>query len=314
MKNIAFLFPGQGSQAVGMARALYERYGVVKSLFEEASTVLGRDMGSLLFDGPAEELDLTRNAQTALVVANQASLLALNETIGISPSMVAGHSLGEYSALVSAGVLSFADALKLVDLRGKFMQEAVEVGEGAMCAVLGLDTGLLTDICTKASTADNLVVVANINCPGQVVISGHTGAVERAKEASIKAGASRAIMLKVSVPSHSPLMEAAAERLSEVMADIEFRPFKVPVVTNVEARPLKDCSRVPGLLRSQLVSPVRWTESIEMIRGSGVDTMIEVGPGKVLSTLLKRIDKGITTYRAGEPEDMEALREAFKPS
>lgn len=314
MKNIAFLFPGQGSQSVGMARALYERFDVVKSVFEEASAILGRDMRSLLFDGPPEELDLTRNAQTALVVANQASLVALNECTGISPAVCAGHSLGEYSALVSAGVLSFADALDLVDLRGKFMQEAVEVGEGAMCAVLGLDTAVLNEICTKASTDDNLVVVANINCPGQVVISGHTKAVERAKEASIEAGAKRAIMLKVSVPSHCPLMEAAAERLNEAMDDIVFRPFNVPVVTNVEATPLEDSTRVSNLLKSQLVSPVKWTESIETIRESGVDTMIEVGPGKVLSTLIKRIDKEITTYRAGEPTDIEALREAFKPS
>ncbi len=314
MKDIAFLFPGQGSQAVGMARILYERFDVVRSLFEEASTVLGRDMGSLLFDGPSEELDLTQNAQTALVVANQASLLALSETTGLSPAVCAGHSLGEYSALVCAGVLSFADALKLVDLRGRFMQEAVEVGEGAMCAVLGLDTERITDICSNVSTADSLVVVANINCPGQVVISGHARAVERAKEASIEAGAKRAIMLKVSVPSHSPLMEPAAERLAEVMADIEFMPFKVPVVTNVEASPLEDSTRVPDLLRSQLVSPVKWTESIETITGSGIDTMIEVGPGKVLTTLNKRIDKETATFRAGEPTDIEALIEAFKPS
>ena len=312
MKNIAFLFPGQGSQSVGMAKALYEEFDSVKALFDEASTVLGHDMSALIFDGPAEELNLTRNAQAALVVANQASLLALKERTEITPAFVAGHSLGEFSALVASGVLSFADALRLVDLRGKFMQEAVKVGEGSMCAVLGLDAELLGDICRDASEADSVVVVANINCPGQVVISGHKEAVERASEFSLKAGASRAIVLKVSVPSHSPLMEPAAENFAKVLENIEFKPFDVPIVTNVEAGPLEDSGSAAGLLRAQLVSPVRWVESVEFIRDNGAAVMIEVGPGKVLSTLIRRIDKEIKTFRAGSSADIEAITEYFK--
>ncbi|MBE9532393.1 MAG: ACP S-malonyltransferase [Proteobacteria bacterium] len=312
MKNIAFLFPGQGSQLVGMAKGLYEGSDKVRSIFDEASTVLGHDMKGLIFDGPAEELNLTRNAQAALVVANYSALTALNDVLGLTPVFVAGHSLGEFSALVAAGVLDFADALRLVDLRGKFMQEAVKVGEGSMCAVLGIDTELLGEICSEASTEDEKVVVANINCPGQVVISGHAKAVERASEFSLKQGASRAIVLKVSVPSHSPLMESAAEHFAQVLDKINFKPFNIPVVTNVEAEALTDSTRVAGLLTDQLTSPVRWVESIEHMRDSGVDTMIEVGPGKVLSTLIRRIDKGIKTFRAGEPADIDAIVEAFK--
>ncbi len=312
MKNIVFLFPGQGSQVVGMAKALYEGTDSVKAVFDEASSVLGRDMKSLIFDGPAEELNLTRNAQAALVVANHAALTALNESVELTPVFVAGHSLGEFSALVAAGALDFADALRLVDLRGKFMQEAVKVGEGSMCAVLGLDTDILAEICSDASTEDEKVVVANINCPGQVVISGHTEAVERASEFSLKQGASRAIVLKVSVPSHSPLMAGAAEHFAQVLDKIDFKPFNVPVVTNVEAAPLEDSTRVAGLLTDQLTSPVRWVETIELMRDKGASTMIEVGPGKVLSTLIRRIDKEIKCFRAGEPTDIEALAEVLR--
>ena len=311
MKNIAFLFPGQGSQSVGMVKALYDGSDKVKGLFEEASTVLGHDMKTLIFDGPAEELNLTRNAQAALVLANHAALTALNDAYDVTPAFYAGHSLGEFSALVASGVLDFADALRLVDLRGKFMQEAVKVGEGSMCAVLGIDTALLSQICSDASTKDEKVVVANINCPGQIVISGHTEAVSRASEFSLKQGASRAIVLKVSVPSHSPLMESAAEHFAQVLDKIEFKPFTVPVVTNVEASPLTESTRIAGLLRDQLVSPVRWVETIELMRDAGVDTMIEVGPGKVLSTLIRRIDKEINCFRAGEPADIEALDGLF---
>jgi [acyl-carrier-protein] S-malonyltransferase len=268
-------------------------------------------MRSLIFDGPPEELNLTRNAQSALVVANHASLTALNEAAALTPLMVAGHSLGEFSALVASGVLGFADALRLVDLRGKYMQEAVKVGEGGMCAVLGLDTELLSEICAQASTEDSKVVIANINCPGQVVISGHTEAVGRASEFSLKAGASRAIVLKVSVPSHSPLMAGAAEQFALVMEKIDFKPFNLPIVTNVEAESLEDPSRVAALLKDQLTSPVRWVESIELMRDKGVSTMIEVGPGRVLSTLIRRIDKEIKTFRAGEPADIEAIVEAL---
>ncbi|MEE9542434.1 MAG: ACP S-malonyltransferase [Thermodesulfobacteriota bacterium] len=312
MKNIAFLFPGQGSQFVGMAKAIYEGSSEVKAIFEEANSILGRDLKGLMFEGPNDELDLTRNAQTALLVANYACLTALTDIIDIKPAVYAGHSLGEFSALVAAGALSFADALRLVDLRGKFMQEAVKVGEGKMCAVLGLGTVDLDNICAEASTDDSIVVVANINCPGQVVISGHTSAVERASEAALKAGAKRAIILKVTVPSHSPLMEGASAKLAEVMAGIEFKEMQVPVVTNVEAALLDDYSRAPELLCRQLVSPVRWVESIELMKSNGITAMIEVGPGKVLTTLIKRIDPDIEIFKAGEPKDLEALAKVLK--
>ena len=314
MENIAFIFPGQGSQFVGMARAIFDSNARVRDIFDEANSILARDLKRLMFEGPSEELDLTRNAQCALLVANHVSLTALTGLIDIKPQMFAGHSLGEFSALVAAGALGFEDALRLVDQRGKFMQEAVGVGEGMMCAVLGLDTPELEEICAGVSKDDSIVVIANINCPGQTVLSGHAHAVERAREAALKAGAKRAIILKVSVPSHSPLMQGAACRLAKAMEGIDFKPMSAPVVSNVEAVPIEDHTRVPELLRRQLVSPVRWVQSIEFIKSKGITAMIEVGPGKVLTTLNKRIDKDIESLKAGEPEDLEALTGALKVS
>lgn len=312
MKSIAFIFPGQGSQAVGMAKAIYEGYPHVRYIFDDANAILARDIKGLMFEGPSEELDLTRNAQCALLVANHAVLTALRKVLDERPEIFAGHSLGEYSALVAAGALDFEDALRLVDLRGKFMQEAVKAGEGKMCAVLGLDTVDVEEICARVSFDDSIVVVANINCPGQVVLSGHAAAVERASEAALQAGAKKAIILKVSVPSHSPLMDGASEKLARVMEDIDFKPFCTPVVTNVEAAVLDDCTRVPDLLRRQLVSPVRWVECIEVMKFRGITTMIEVGPGRVLTALNKRIASDIETFKVGEPKDLEALTAKFK--
>jgi [acyl-carrier-protein] S-malonyltransferase len=312
MKNIAFIFPGQGSQAVGMAKSFYEAFPNVRYIFDEANSILGRDIKGLIFDGPSEELDLTRNAQSALLIANHAILTALRGVLDIRPDISAGHSLGEYSALVAAGALDFPDALRLVDSRGKFMQEAVKVGEGKMCAVLGLSATELEAICVKVSTDDNIVVVANINCPGQVVLSGAARAVETASEMALQMGAKKAIILKVSVPSHSPLMAGAAEKLAQVMETVDFKPLNTDVISNVEATPVDDYLKVPELLRRQLVSPVRWTESIEFMKNAGITLMIEVGPGKVLTTLNKRIDKAIVTFKCSEPKDLEALKAEFK--
>lgn len=312
MKNIAFIFPGQGSQAVGMAKGIYETYPHVRYIFDDANAILARDIKGLMFEGPSIELDLTRNAQCALLIANHVSLTVLRSVLGIRPEIYAGHSLGEYSALVAAGALDFPDALRLVDHRGKFMQEAVQAGHGKMCAVLGLDTAELEEICARVSFDDSIVVVANINCPGQVVLSGHARAVERATEAALKAGAKKAIILKVSVPSHSPLMEGAAVRLAEVMEDIHFKPFDAPVVSNVEALTIGDFTEIPDLLQRQLVSPVRWIETIEFMKCHGINRFIEIGPGKVLTALNKRIDKGIETFKCGEPKDLEALKTEFK--
>lgn len=305
--KIAFVFPGQGSQAVGMGKSFHDSFESAKALYEEANALLGYDLRKLSFEGPKEELDKTENTQPALLVASLAGLKALKEKIDISPACLAGHSLGEYTALVAAGSIDFRDAVKLVHMRGLFMQESVPAGTGKMCAIIGLDLENVKTVCESASMDAAQVVPANINSPEQIVISGHTAAVDIAASYAKERGAKMVVPLQVSAPSHSPLMEKAAEKLDSELVHIGFRRPEVPVLTNVGALPYKDAGEIRGLLKAQLTSPVRWVDIIRRMRHDGIDTIIEIGPGKVLTGLVKRIDKEIKTYNLGEAGDIDKL-------
>ena len=302
--RIAFIFPGQGSQCVGMAKEFYDRYAAAKAVFEQASNILKLDIARLCFEGPAEELNLTQNTQPALLTASVAILNALNKEVSIKPSFLAGHSLGEYTALVASNALDFKDAIRLVSMRGRFMQDAVPQGVGAMAAIIGLSGEVVEDICREASTEKNVVVAANFNSPEQTVISGHKEAVERASNLAKEKKAKRIIPLPVSVPSHSPLMKPAAERLAKELERIEIKPLNIPVITNVEAEPLLAGERVKELLGKQLYSPVRWVESVQKMKKEGVETVIEIGPGRVLTGLVKRIDNELKVCNVEKPDDM----------
>lgn len=307
MKKTAFVFPGQGSQSIGMSKGFFEASAKAREVFEEAGDALGFDVARLCFDGPKDELDRTENTQPALLTASVAALRALEERVRVTPAYFAGHSLGEYTALCAAGALSFKDAVRLVRLRGRFMQEAVHEGTGKMCAVLGLGIDEVSSICEGASAVGSVVKAANINGPEQVVISGDGVAVERAAGIAKARGAKRVIMLPVSVPSHSPLMEGAARRLSEELEKIRFSMPSAPVITNVEAEPLYDASSAPRLLSLQLTSPVRWVDTVHRLKQDGVGTVIEIGPGKVLTGLVRRIEKEIVIANLAEPADMEGV-------
>ena len=307
MDGVAVIFPGQGSQYVGMSKSFYDANERARSLFEEADAALGIGLTKTIFDGPAEELNKTAITQPALLTASIAAYEVLGESGALNPAAFAGHSLGEYTALVAAGVLGFADAVRLVHLRGSFMQEGVADGVGAMSAVLGLDTDTVVAICTEATEEGSVVVPANINSPAQVVISGHAGAVKRAAELAREKGARKVIELKVSAPSHSPLMASAAERLAAELASVELRPFKLPVYSNVEAAPIADASAAADLLKLQLVSPVRWVDTINNMKLDGIRAVVEVGPGRVLTGLVRRIDKSIKTFNLDNAGELDAL-------
>lgn len=288
----AFVFPGQGSQTVGMLADVAADFAVVAETFAEASEVLGYDLWQLVQSGPAEQLNETHRTQPALLSASVALYRALQQKGVAEPEFMAGHSLGEYSALVCAGVLGFTDAVKLVALRGEYMQQAVPAGVGGMAAIIGLSDDDVRQACA-ASAGDEVVSAVNYNSPGQVVIAGHAAAVARASEACKAAGAKRALPLPVSVPSHCELMRPAAEQLAETLATIEFQPAKVKVVNNVDVTVAADAATVRDALIRQLYSPVRWTESVEYLAAQGVTELWEVGPGKVLTGLTKRIDKSL---------------------
>ena len=300
-QRVGFLFPGQGSQFVGMARDLFERETLARERFQEASDLLGFDLARLCFHGPAEELQLTANTQPAILV-HSAIAAELLRRRGVVPLAVAGHSLGEYSALVAAGALRFIDAVRLVHLRGRFMQEAVPVGAGAMAAILGLDRARVELACVEAIDA-GVVQPANYNCPGQTVISGHAEAVRQAMARCLEKGAMKVMELQVSAPFHSALMGPVAERLQPELAKVAFADMQMPVISNVEAKPFGSKVRVPQLLLEQVTAPVRWQESMETAIKMGVESFVEVGPGKVLSALVRRIDRKV---KAIELDDLLA--------
>ncbi|GAB4267076.1 MAG: ACP S-malonyltransferase [Deferrisomatales bacterium] len=303
----AFIFPGQGSQYVGMGRALADAYPAARRALEEADDALGRALSRLIFDGPEEELRITWNTQPAILAVSVACLRALQEAGVPDPAAAAGHSLGEYSALVAAGALEFADALRVVERRGRFMQEAVPLGTGTMAAVLGLDADRVHRLCEEISREGHVVEVANDNCPGQLVISGHAAAVDEAVAAAKEAGAKRAVLLPVSAPFHCSLMRPAGERLAEVLAALPFRAPRFPVVANVDARPYGDPGGIAERLVRQVSRPVRWQDGVRALRGLGVERFVEVGPGKVLTGLIRRIDRSAAAANVEDPAGVEAL-------
>ncbi|GMV51031.1 ACP S-malonyltransferase [Nitrospirales bacterium NOB] len=301
--GIGFLFPGQGSQSVGMGRGLYDASRAVRAVYEEASVVLGYDVAQLCFEGPAERLNLTENTQPALLVSSAAALKAL-EPSGVRPITVAGHSLGEYSAVYAAGGLSFRDVVALVQKRGRYMAEAVPPGTGLVAALLGLSAEVVKTVCQDAASV-GVVAAANFNSPGQVVIAGEKAAVERAIEIAKDKGCKKAIPLPVSVPVHTPLMQGAADRLAAEFGGVTWRDLTVPLVNNAEAVALQRADEIRASLVRQLPSSVRWEESVQAMVRLGVTTFVEVGPGTVLTGLVKRIVPTATTLNVHDPKSLE---------
>lgn len=303
---IAFVFPGQGSQYVGMGKSVYERQ---RELFEEASDTLGFDIAKLCFEGPEAELNRTENTQPALLTVSYA-LLKEVIALEIKPKYVAGHSLGEYTACLAAEVFSFSDAVRIVRKRGELMQRAQPEGKGAMAAVLGLNEDTLREICDSISHF--YVDLANLNCPGQIVISGEAEAVAQAMEIAKERGAKKVVPLQVSIPSHCKLMREAAEKFREFLKDFKLNAPKIPVVTNVDGEEKTEASLIFDALVKQLYSPVRWQDCIKYMVSKGVDTFIEIGPGKVLSGLIKRINGNVRMFNVDSLKDIEKLKEELK--
>jgi [acyl-carrier-protein] S-malonyltransferase len=304
----AVIFPGQGSQFLGMGKDFFDVYPLAKETFKEANSILGYDITRLCFDGPIEELNLTQNTQPAILTVSTAILRVVEQETALYPELVAGHSLGEYTALVAAGALSFADALRLVYMRGKFMQEAVPDGVGAMAAFLGLGVDVVKEICEDSAKTGSLVVPANINSPEQIVISGDNEAVKRASKLAKERGARRVVILPVSVPSHSPLMKEAAERFALEVNNVSFARPKMSVICNVDAELINSGGRIKELLVRQLYSPVQWVATIRRMVVEKIELIVGVGPGKVLTGLIKRIDQGIRTINIDKPEDISILK------
>jgi [acyl-carrier-protein] S-malonyltransferase len=312
---LAFCFPGQGSQAVGMGRAFHEASPAARAAFEEASDALGLDLAKLCFEGPEAELQLTANTQPAILTASVAAARVLAER-GLAPAVAGGHSLGEYSALVVAGALSFADAVRAVRRRGEFMQEAVPVGAGAMAAILGLDLPAVEALCREAAGGE-VLDVANVNSPVQIVVAGHRPAVERAVALAAARGGKRSVLLPVSAPFHCRLMAPAADRLAAVLAAVPVSAPRVPVVRNVDAELTTRAEDVRPFLIRQVTAPVRWTDCVARMARTGARTFLEVGPGRVLSGLLRRIDGALTGVPVEDPAGVEravaAVRGAATP-
>ncbi|OZS45790.1 ACP S-malonyltransferase [Photobacterium sanguinicancri] len=307
MSKFAIVFPGQGSQAVGMLAELAEKFSVVTDTFAEASEVLGYDLWALVQNGPAEDLNQTHRTQPALLAASVAIWRVWQQEGGEQPTVVAGHSLGEYSALVCAGVIDFKDAIKLVELRGQLMQEAVPAGVGAMSAIIGLDNDAIAKACEEAAQGQ-VVSPVNFNSPGQVVIAGNKEAVERANVLCKEAGAKRALPLPVSVPSHCELMKPAADKLAVALESIEFNAPAIPVINNADVATETDPAAIKLALVKQLYGPVRWTESVERMASEGIEQLLEMGPGKVLTGLTKRINRALGGSAVNDSASVEAAK------
>ena len=311
MKKFAMVFPGQGSQTVGMLAELAGDYPIVQETFKQASEVLGYDLWQLVQEGPAEELNKTWQTQPALLTASVAVYRVWQQKYpALKPEVMAGHSLGEYSALVCAGVLDFQDAVKLVELRGKLMQQAVPEGTGAMYAIIGLDNDAIINACKQAEQGE-VVSAVNFNSPGQVVIAGAKAAVERAAALCKEAGAKRALPLAVSVPSHCALMKPAADQLSVSLESITFKAPVVAVLNNVDVKAETDAVAIRNALVRQLYSPVRWTETVEKMAQNGVEVLVEVGPGKVLNGLTKRIVDSLQAVSVNDVKSLDSVEEVL---
>jgi [acyl-carrier-protein] S-malonyltransferase len=306
----AFLFPGQGSQAVGMGKGFYESSTGAKAIFEEANEALGFDLAQLVFDGPEAELALTANTQPAVLTASVAAATACAER-GLKPTLAAGHSLGEYTALVVAGALRFADAVRIVRKRGEFMQEAVPVGTGAMAAIMGIELPAVEQVCTDAARGE-VVEIANVNSALQIVIAGHRAAVERAVALATERGGKMSVMLPVSAPFHCALMAPAGARLASELEAAQVADPEVPVVRNVDAGVTRRAEDVRPFLLRQVANPVRWTECVQRLAAEGATTFVEVGPGRVLSGLLRRIVNGARGHSIEDPAGLEKALAAAK--
>jgi len=311
MTKFAMVFPGQGSQEIGMLKELSEAYPIVQEIFSEASSVLGYDLWNLVQEGSAEKLGQTWVTQPALLAASVAIFKVWQQKEGAKPDFMAGHSLGEYSALVCAGVIDFRDAIKLVELRGKLMQEAVPVGTGAMYAIIGLDNDVVVKACKEAAQGQ-VVSPVNFNSPGQVVIAGNKEAVERAAILCKEAGAKRALPLAVSVPSHCELMKPAADKLAEKLKTISFQEPQYSVINNVDVKIETSAQAIKDALIAQLYSPVRWTEIVEFMANQGITLLVEMGPGKVLTGLTKRIVKTLSGCSVNDPTSLDVALESVK--
>ncbi len=307
MSDFAVVFPGQGSQYVGMGKSFYDSNAYAKVTIDEASKALGYDLPAVLFEGPAEDLNRTDITQPALLAVSIAALRVLRQYVDVEPAFFAGHSLGEYTALVASGAMEYSEAVALVAKRGQVMMEAG--GSGGMCAVIGLSSEDVARICEGVSSESSVVVPANINSPMQVVVSGEARAVKRAAAEAKTAGAKMVIPLRVSVASHSPLMAGAAEKFAGILKEVTFGEFKVPVISNVEAEPMKGPDEAAGLLERQLTSPVRWVDTIKKMREKGVRRILEIGPKKVLTGLIKRIDGDISAFNLDGADDLDKVVE-----
>ncbi len=306
MSKIAFIFPGQGAQYVGMGKQIVDAYPKANEVFEQASEAVGYDMKKLVFESDEETLKITENTQPAIFTVSMACMQPLLEN-GIKPDVAAGLSLGEYSAHVAAGTISLMDAAAVLKKRGKFMQEAVPIGVGMMAAIIGLQDDDVIDCCNDAASY-GIVEPVNFNCPGQIVIAGEVKAVEKAMELCKEKGAKRAVPLAVSAPFHSRLLKSAGEKLAKELEKIKFNEMKLPVVSNVNASYVTDCSIVKDLLVKQVSSPVLWEKSVRNMIENGVDTFVEIGPGKVLSGFVKKINKEVNTYNV---EDLDSLNKTL---